>query len=77
MSDPGAMYRRTFFIVEWQRAGGPVNIITCRTRAIADAVAFEMASSSPQPRIWMMGEVVQPGEYFSEPALPRPGARGA
>lgn len=70
-------YGEGWHVLEFEHAGKPgiVGQVTRARLGAIDTLAFELGRMSPQPRVWINGEVAHEGEGFATRAEPRPGAR--
>jgi len=62
----------TVHVVQWRYPGGRVESADCRGLGAADARVFQLGARSPQPRVWLDGEVQHDGEGFNAPAARMP-----
>lgn len=59
-------------LVQWQYPGQAVQASSRLNVARADELVFELGSRRPQPRVWLDGEVMHPGQGFADKARPLP-----
>lgn len=58
-------------LVEWCYPGGAVMSASRATIGRADELVYELTCKRPAPRVWIDGEVIEPGEGFITRAEPR------